>query len=610
MVRKISFFVVFALIISIIFSFTTNSNKSDRYKAYPIVNVVGNEPRNPNSKMFTGDVDAINYSEPKVLNFSDSISQITDTYMGITTLHDLQSNACTQYLVQWYKDTLHAVYMYNMTPGIPGAQRRTIYLTSTDAGATWDNLGEVPSGVHSGYAAIILLNDGRAVIGNHNETNALGAHSTIFHDLLPLGGTFTNCDPGGGLPGVTTRVWVRLTRSLSNKVSFVSAFNPTGGADTTTYTNALTNISNCTFSGWSGKPQMDNAEQYAIATAANGTIGLAYVTNGFTPSLGADIHYISSTDEGLTWSAPTVVFDCVPNPDDFLGGLRGIDLVFVGNTPKVTFDLVHQTDAGSYYPGFCSKIMFWSPNINGGNPVVIVDSTKMTCNGVVSGGAINDVYVAFCRGQIAKSRNEQLLYCVFSSLRTEVSPNVDSTPYADVYLAWSNNGGATWQGYNQLTNLSGPLRDCRYPCPSPVNDNDANFYYVNIAYQSDSIPGSAVQGAAESPARFRFLRVQMPSIIGIQNIGSEVPKNYSLFQNYPNPFNPTTKIRFALPSSEFVTLKVYDVTGREVGLLINEKLDAGVKEYEFNASELSSGVYFYELRAGDFKQTRKMVVLK
>jgi len=617
MVRKISFFVVFALIISIIFSFTTNSDKSGRYKAFPIVNITGDEPRNPNSKIFTGDIDAIKNMEPNVLYYSDSIVQITDVFMGVTSIYDMQSNGNTQYIVQRHsyansKDTLHALFMWSMTPGWPAGSRRTLYLVSTDAGATWDNLGEVPSGIRSGYSSIALFNDGRAVIGSHGEVNGQSDHSVIFHDLLPLGGTFTLCDPGGGLVGTTTRVWTRVTTTASNKVPFVCAFNPSGGADTMTYRNVLTNAATCTFSGFVGDPKMDNAEQYAIATAANGTIGLVYVTNGFVPDNSSDVHYITSTDEGLTWSAPTVVFDCVPNANDYVGALRGIDLVFVGNTPKVTFDLVHQTTAsgGGYYGGICTRIMFWSPDVNGGNPVVIVDSTKMQCNPFMTDATINDVYPAFCRAQIAKSKNELILYCVFSSLRADVSPNVDSTQYADVYLAWSNNGGATWNGYNQLTNLSGPLRDCKYPCAAPVNDNDPNFYYVNIAYQSDSIPGSAVNGAAESPAKFRYLRVKMLSIIGIKNLGSEVPQNYSLFQNYPNPFNPTTKIRFALPSSEFVTLKVYDVTGREVGLLINEKLDAGVKEYEFNAAELSSGVYFYELRAGDFKETRKMVVLK
>ncbi|MGH2575866.1 MAG: T9SS type A sorting domain-containing protein, partial [Ignavibacteria bacterium] len=92
--------------------------------------------------------------------------------------------------------------------------------------------------------------------------------------------------------------------------------------------------------------------------------------------------------------------------------------------------------------------------------------------------------------------------------------------------------------------------------------------------------------------------------------GSEIPKNYSLHQNYPNPFNPSTKIRFELPVSEVVTLKLYDVNGKEISTLINEKLTAGIKEYEYNAVNLPSGVYFYTITAGDFKDTKKMVLVK
>ena len=97
---------------------------------------------------------------------------------------------------------------------------------------------------------------------------------------------------------------------------------------------------------------------------------------------------------------------------------------------------------------------------------------------------------------------------------------------------------------------------------------------------------------------------------GINNISNEIPNNYSLEQNYPNPFNPTTNIRFAIPKSGFTSLKVYDAMGREVATLINSKLEAGRFEAEFNASNLSSGVYFYKLVSGDFSEVKKMALIK
>ncbi len=87
-------------------------------------------------------------------------------------------------------------------------------------------------------------------------------------------------------------------------------------------------------------------------------------------------------------------------------------------------------------------------------------------------------------------------------------------------------------------------------------------------------------------------------------------ENYLLNQNYPNPFNPSTKISWQSPVSGWQTLKVYDVLGNEVATLVNEYRNAGSYEVNFNASKLSSGVYFYQLKTGDFIQIKKMILLK
>jgi hypothetical protein len=98
----------------------------------------------------------------------------------------------------------------------------------------------------------------------------------------------------------------------------------------------------------------------------------------------------------------------------------------------------------------------------------------------------------------------------------------------------------------------------------------------------------------------------------------ESPQEFSLEQNYPNPFNPATKIKYSIPSVTLrqaqsdilVTIKVYDVLGNEVSTLVNEEKPAGEYEVEFNATELPSGIYFYQLKAGSFVQTMKMVLLR
>jgi photosystem II stability/assembly factor-like uncharacterized protein len=93
------------------------------------------------------------------------------------------------------------------------------------------------------------------------------------------------------------------------------------------------------------------------------------------------------------------------------------------------------------------------------------------------------------------------------------------------------------------------------------------------------------------------------------------PGGYNLFQNYPNPFNPSTKIKYSIPPvgtqrTVSVQLKVFDILGNRIATLVNQEQPAGRYEVEFNAGQLSSGIYFYQLKAGDFIQTNKMILLK
>ena len=90
----------------------------------------------------------------------------------------------------------------------------------------------------------------------------------------------------------------------------------------------------------------------------------------------------------------------------------------------------------------------------------------------------------------------------------------------------------------------------------------------------------------------------------------EQPTEFKLSQNYPNPFNPTSKIEYSIPQTAFVTLKVYDILGKEIATLVNEEKLAGNYEVNFNGNRLSSGIYFYKIQAGGYSSMKKMVLLK
>lgn len=101
-----------------------------------------------------------------------------------------------------------------------------------------------------------------------------------------------------------------------------------------------------------------------------------------------------------------------------------------------------------------------------------------------------------------------------------------------------------------------------------------------------------------------------PDPVGISGNTNEIPASFELNQNYPNPFNPNTTIGFALPNEQNVKLEVFDMTGKSAGVLVNSDLKAGTYKFDFNASDLASGIYFYKLTAGNFVSTKKMILVK
>jgi len=135
--------------------------------------------------------------------------------------------------------------------------------------------------------------------------------------------------------------------------------------------------------------------------------------------------------------------------------------------------------------------------------------------------------------------------------------------------------------------------------------------------------GSNIYGYANSEANVfggnEILKI-IDATVGINQISELVPDGYKLSQNYPNPFNPVTNLEFGLPAEAsaqagiselgFVSLKIYDMLGKEVAILVNENLNPGTYKYNFDASDLQSGVYFYKLQTDNFSEVKKMTLLK
>jgi hypothetical protein len=131
-------------------------------------------------------------------------------------------------------------------------------------------------------------------------------------------------------------------------------------------------------------------------------------------------------------------------------------------------------------------------------------------------------------------------------------------------------------------------------------------------FYNDSI-GWAVGGAGQI-----LYTTTSGQYVGVEKISGEIPKDFHLYQNYPNPFNPSTKIKFDIPNFPLmkgargmsVRLTIYDILGREIATLVNQQLNPGMYEVEWDASNYPSGVYFYKINTESFNQTKRMVLIK
>jgi Secretion system C-terminal sorting domain len=190
-------------------------------------------------------------------------------------------------------------------------------------------------------------------------------------------------------------------------------------------------------------------------------------------------------------------------------------------------------------------------------------------------------------------------YATVTNLTSNVIPITIHITNPSVMTGWDLVGMCTWQncyapGYYDHTEScsSGQHEFDVYFNPHGIPGNGSCT--VTMTYQTTTI--SQDFGVVADP-------------VGIKQISSVV-KEFKLEQNYPNPFNPETKIAFSIPTSNYIDLRVYDILGREVKTLLSRQLNAGEYEIEFNADNLSSGMYYYRLQSGDNVSVRKMTLVK
>ncbi len=184
--------------------------------------------------------------------------------------------------------------------------------------------------------------------------------------------------------------------------------------------------------------------------------------------------------------------------------------------------------------------------------------------------------------------------------------SVTADGYGNVYVTGYSDGNGTTEDYATIKyNSAGDsVWVARYT--GPGNSNDGAFLITLDASQNVFVTGFS-NGGLSGPD---FLTVKYSQSTGISQISALITEQFCLFQNYPNPFNPNTIINYELRVTSYAKLVVYDIMGRELIALVNEKQSSGTYQVEFDGSGLPSGVYFYRLTAGEFTETKRMMLIK
>jgi hypothetical protein len=224
---------------------------------------------------------------------------------------------------------------------------------------------------------------------------------------------------------------------------------------------------------------------------------------------------------------------------------------------------------------------------------------------------------------------------VIADINNDGSSDLLASGYDDDFVRWYENDSLNWTPHNIDNNLNrahtviavdidsdqkldvvatGKLADkvVWYKNNDSVwveNVIDANIDGPHRVYCADMDNDSAVDCVVPATETGEILWYKNP-ITKIRHFPSSSPNKYTLSQNYPNPFNPNTTIEFSIPKSSEVTLEIFNIVGEQVATLVSERLSAGSFSYEWDASRFAGGVYLYQLRAGDFGETKKMVLLK
>jgi|GEM_PF-1728051 len=529
--------------------------------------------------------------------------------------NDYQTNGNNQRRLVVIGDTIIVGADINADLGIPPSATvgRIYYQVSYNAGTTWETeaLNISPSvSLRWPNISPVILSGSRSIVFTGRAYATAQSGVSVVEAILGLG----SCQNY-----ITPNAYRDFFGYYKNSTTVGGIISASAGAATDSLYYYNFNYVTGTYSGKVMiAPNLEASFRYYIAIANNGQNILASYWRSATPQ---SLNVYESVNGGTSFSAGTIIHQTgVVVGTDSTDTWFGADVAYKPGSSTVK-GMAFNTLGVTYNFPNQYKVLYW----NGSALKVVCDWQKYYfLRDTASYPPVGQFYNHYVGQQVgmtylshpslAWSDDGSILYCAFTAIQKDTS-NFGGTylnyNLNDVFICWSTDEGNTWSNAYYVTNTT--TRDELYPTLSKTGNTNTTF---NIVYSESGSPGSFTfnDGAPPDTTYTVFKRINRNTLamvpVGISQISTEVPGTFALSQNYPNPFNPTTKINFAVSKVGYVSLKVYDITGKIVGDLVNQKLGVGTYEYQFNGQGLSSGIYFYTLKADGFSETKKMMLIK
>ena len=358
----------------------------------------------------------------------------------------------------------------------------------------------------------------------------------------------------------------------------------------------------------------------------DGTVGFMGTVEDPGGAYGGGLAWYTTADNGASWES-TVLFE---ETDWFADDEGGMQSYLIQNFSQLNNMWSDDGNVHLVFNGYgldaldgdttaIFPIMYW--NTNDGALVELTDAAFSAHDQALSdailagypGNGIGNAYPTITAGNGGEDLMVFWQQIEMADGLPVTANDVYGNPSAfyatDIYAAYSNDAGSTWSDPVFIGGREG-LTDV-YPITTRnAWVGDDGYVHTSFVWFEDADAGVSLFGEGTDALGEWFYGEYAFPDTDINDGEAAIAKEFSLKQNYPNPFNPSTTIAFELAKAGQVTLEVFNVTGQKVATLVDGRMAAGEQEVDFNAVNFASGVYFYSLTAGDYVQTRKMVLMK